>query len=68
MLKREHENDISLKNAEIRKVQENVNYWKTEFEKVKRFYEQKITEKNRIIESTETLDIVELRKQHDEQI
>lgn len=50
MIRREHENDLNLKNTEIRKVQENVGYWKMEFDKVKRFYEQKITEKNRIIE------------------
>ena len=28
MMKREHDNDMNLKNAEIRKVQENVGYWK----------------------------------------
>ena len=68
MIRREHENDLNLKNTEIRKVQENVGYWKMEFDKVKRFYEQKITEKNRVIEESETIDVTEVRKQYDEQI
>jgi hypothetical protein len=39
-----------MKNNEIEKVNEGMKYWKSEFEKVKTFYENKIMEKNKIIE------------------
>lgn len=50
MMRTESETNARMLRADLDKANVNVAYWQKEFENMKRFYETKIEEKNRLIE------------------
>lgn len=52
--------------AEIEKANRNSDYWRNEMENIRRFYEGKIAEKNKIIESkSKTVELIEIKKEYE---
>ena len=50
MMRTETETNVRILRADLDKANGNVAYWQKEFENIKKFYEARIEEKNRLIE------------------
>jgi hypothetical protein len=60
---------VRFKQAEVEKANSNTNYWRQEFQNMRSFFEQKLAEKNRLLQqSSNPPGIADLQKNYDQTI